>query len=181
MRIGLLIAAALTLMAPSPARAEVVSASPSAFLVRAEAVTQATPERAWRALSQIGRWWNSAHTFSGDAGNMRLNMRAGGCFCERWANGQSVEHGRVVMAMEHEGVRTFRFIGGLGPLQASGVIGVMTFVITPDQGGAKVTMSYHAAGDASLGLDALAPVVDRVLMEQFTRLIRYSDTGSAAP
>jgi hypothetical protein len=85
-----------------------------------------------------------------------------------------------VLVMEHEGVRTLRFIGGLGPLQEIGVTGVMTFVIAPDPGGAKVTMSYRAAGDAALGLDAFAPAVDGVLLEQFARLIRYADTGSAA-
>jgi uncharacterized protein YndB with AHSA1/START domain len=172
-------AAALALLA-SPARAEVVSASPSAFVVRTEAVTQASPEQAWRALGQIGNWWNSAHTYSGDSGNLSLAMRAGGCFCERWARGQSVEHGRVVLAMEREGVRTLRFIGALGPLQEIGVTGVMTFVIAPDPGGAKITMSYRVAGDAALGLDALAPPVDGVLTEQFARLVGYSNTGEAA-
>jgi hypothetical protein len=180
MRIWVLMAAALALLAAPPARAEVISASPSAFLVRAEAVTQASPEGAWRALGQIGDWWNSEHSFSGDAHNMRLEMRAGGCFCERWGRGQSVEHGRVVMAMEHEGVRTLRFIGGLGPLQELGAIGVMTFVVAPDPGGAKITMSFRAAGDAALGLDAFAPAVDSVLLEQFARLIRYANAGGAA-
>lgn len=181
MRAGVFMAAALSLMEVASARAEVVSASPSAFVVRAEAVAQASPEQAWRALGQIGRWWNSEHTFSGDAGNMRLAMRAGGCFCERWGDGQSVEHGRVVLVVEHEGVRTLRFIGALGPLQETGAIGVMTFAIAPDPGGAKISMSYRAAGDAALGLGAFAPPVDGVLREQFSRLIRYVNTGNAAP
>lgn len=161
-----------------PAWAEVTASSPSAFESHAESSVSATPERAWAALSEIGRWWNSSHTFSGDAANMTLPLEAGACFCERWGEGQSVAHGQVVLVMEHEGVRTLRFIGGLGPLQASGVVGVMTWTVAPDPRGAKITMHYRAVGDAGLGLDAMAPLVDQVLTEQFARLVRYTETGA---
>lgn len=167
----------LVLGAP-PARAEVASASPSAFLLRAEAETSATPDQAWRALSRLNRWWNSEHTYSGDAGRLSVDMRAGGCWCERW-EGQSVEHGRVVLVMEHEGVRTLRFNTALGPLQELGVSGILTFTVAPHASGAKINMSYRVAGDAGLGLDQMAPLVDMVLMEQFGRLERYSSSGSA--
>lgn len=162
----------------SPAAAEVVSASPSAFLIRAEADVTASPDRAWRALTQIGRWWNSAHTYSGDARRLSLDPRAGGCWCERWGDGQSVEHGRVILVMEHEGVRTLRTSGGLGPLQETGVTGIMTWTVAPHANGAKITMTYRASGDSGLGLDQMAPLVDGVLMEQFGRLSRYTGSGS---
>lgn len=164
-------------LAPS-ARAEVASAAPSVFEIRAESSVSVPPERVWTALGEIGRWWNSSHTYSGDAANMTMPLEAGACFCERWGNGQSVAHGQVVLVMEHEGVRTLRFIGGLGPLQASGVTGVMTWTVAPDPAGAKITMHYRAAGDAGLGLDAMAPLVDQVLTEQFGRLARYTETGA---
>ncbi len=178
MRLWFLVAALV--LAPSLAKAEVASASPSAFLLRAEAVVAASPDRAWRAVGRIGHWWNSQHTFSGDARRMTLDMSAGGCFCERWAGGQSVEHGRVVLVMEHEGVRTVRFVGGLGPLQELAASGVMTIVVAPDPGGARITMTYRVAGDSALGLNAVAPLVDQVVTEQFTRLVRYAETGSAS-
>jgi uncharacterized protein YndB with AHSA1/START domain len=161
-----------------PAKAEVASAAPGGFMIQAEAVVAATPDRTWRALVRPGQWWGSEHTYSGDAGRMSLEARAGGCWCERWGAGQSVEHGRVVLVMERQGVRTLRTVGALGPLQEMGVSGVLTFTVAPDPVGAKVTMTYRVAGDAGLGLDQLAPLVDMVLMEQFGRLSRFTASGS---
>lgn len=160
------------------AQAEVATSSPSAFLIQAEAETSATPDQAWRALGRVNRWWSSAHTYSGDSARMSVDLRAGGCWCERW-DGQSVEHGRVLLVMEHEGVRTLRFAAPLGPLQELGVSGVLTFTIEPHASGAKIKMTYRVAGDAGLGLDRIAPLVDTVLMEQFGRLVRFSTSGSA--
>jgi uncharacterized protein YndB with AHSA1/START domain len=158
----------------SPAAAEVVNASASAFILRAEQTTSVSPEQVWRSLGQIGRWWSGAHTYSRDARRLRLDVRAGGCFCEIWGQGQSVEHARVVMVMEREGTRTLRMMGGLGPLQDMGATGVLTFVVAEDAAGAKITMSYRVSGDPGLGLDALAPIVDGVLNEQLERLGRYT-------
>jgi uncharacterized protein YndB with AHSA1/START domain len=173
-----LCAAALMGLSSAPARAEVAGASPSAFEIRAEAETTATPQQAWRAVTRLDRWWNAQHTYSGNAGRLRLEARAGGCWCERWGNGQSVEHARVVLVMEHDGVRTLRAVGGLGPLQEMGVNGALTFTVAPHASGAKITMTYRVTGDASSGLDQVAPLVDMVLTEQFGRLIRYSGSGS---
>lgn len=172
----MLAALALAFIA-SPARAEVASATPSAFLIQAEAEVAASPDEVWRDLARIERWWSDAHTYSGDASHLRLNARAGGCWCERW-DGQSVEHARVVLVMEHEGVRTLRTVGGLGPLQEMGVTGVLTFSVAPHANGAKLTMTYRVTGDASLNLDRVAAPVDSVLMEQFGRLSRYTASGS---
>ena len=162
----------------APARAEVTSASPSAFVIQAEADVAASPAETWRRLLRVEHWWNSAHTYSGDARRLSLDPRAGGCWCERWGEGQSVEHMRVVLVMENEGIRTLRAVGGLGPLQEMGVNGVLTFTVAPLASGAKITMTYRVTGDAALGLDQIAPGVDGVLLEQFGRLSRYSATGS---
>jgi uncharacterized protein YndB with AHSA1/START domain len=160
------------------AAAEVAASSPSAFLIEAEADVASAPADTWRALTRIDRWWNPAHTYSGDARRLNLDPRAGGCWCERWGDGQSVEHARVVLVMEHEGVRTLRAVGGLGPLQDLGVTGVLTFTVARVPTGSRVTMTYRVSGDPGLGLDQLAPLVDGVLMEQFGRLSRYSASGS---
>lgn len=158
----------------APAAAEVSASSPSAFQLRYEADIAKAPDQIWRDLQRIDRWWSSAHTYSGDAANLRLDARAGGCWCERWGNRQSVEHARVVLVMEHEGVRTLRAIGGFGPLQEMGVTGVLTFTIAPHPNGAKVTLTYRASGDESLNLQALAAPVDNVMAAQFERLVQYS-------
>lgn len=173
------IAALIALMCiVAPARADVTTASPSAFVIQAEAEVGASPAETWRRLLRVERWWNSDHTYSGDARRLSLDPRAGGCWCERWGDGQSVEHMRVVLVMEHEGVRTLRVVGGLGPLQEMAVNGVLTFTVAPHASGAKITMVYRVLGDAASGLDQLAPVVDGVLSEQFARLSRYTATGS---
>lgn len=176
---ALFVAAALALLIwAAPARAAVQSASASMFTITTETEVDATPAEVWRALAHIGRWWNGSHTYSGDAGRLSLDLRAGGCWCERWSAGQSVEHMRVVLVTEHEGVRTLRLIGGLGPLQEMGVNGVLTFTVAPHASQTKITMTYRVVGEPSLALDQFAPLVDGVLMEQFGRLSRYSASGS---
>ncbi len=161
----------------STARAEVAESSPSAFLLRAEETVPASPEQTWRHLVRIGSWWGGDHTYSRASANLRLEARAGGCWCERWSGG-GVEHGRVVLVMERDGVRTLRINAPLGPLQEMAVQGVLTFTITPHANGSRLSMTYRVAGDAGLGLNAIAPVVDTVLTEQYGRLIRLSTTGS---
>lgn len=178
MRFAIVIAFAVLMLWPSAARAEVAASGPSAFLVQAETNVPRSVDDAWRALVRVERWWNSAHTYSGDARRLRLDPRAGGCWCERWGDGQSAEHGRVVLVMTNDGTRTLRVMGGFGPLQEMGVTGVPTFTLTPDSNGAKVAMTYRVAGEPGLGLDQIAPPVDQVLMEQFARLARYIETGA---
>lgn len=178
MRFFFALALAIAAFAAPAAQAEVVHAAPGAAAFHAQAETNAAPDRVWRALVDVGHWWSGEHSYSGDARNFHLDPRAGGCWCERWAHGQ-VEHMRVVMAMEHEGQRTLRLSGGLGPLQEMGVNGVLTFTIAPHGAGSIMTMDYRVSGDPSLALDQIAPGVDGVLTEQFARLVRYTGTGSA--
>jgi len=177
MRIAVAALLFAVVFAPLSARADVTSASPGAFVIEAEAEVAASPEQTWRALGRLPRWWSSAHTYSGDASNLSLDVRAGGCWCERWGR-QSVEHGRVVLVMEREGVRTLRMSAALGPLQAMGANGVLTYTVEPHPNGAKITMTYQVSGDHGLNLDQVAPLVDQVMMEQFGRLARFSALGS---
>lgn len=161
------------------AKAEVAESSAGGFLLRSEAIVAATPDQAYRALAHLPDWWDSAHTYSGDAPRfMRFDLQAGGCLCERW-RGNSVEHARVVMLMNKDGVRTVRLAGAFGPLQEMGASGVMTYTIAPDPNGAKLTLTYRVSGDPSFNFAELAPLVDHVLSEQFARFIRY--TSGDAP
>ena len=75
-------------------------------------------------------------------------------------------------------MRTLRFEAALGPLQELGARGVLSFSVSASQTGSRIRMSYRVAGDAGLGLEALAPIVDAVMMEQFGRLSRLCTTGS---
>ncbi|MES1199509.1 MAG: ATPase [Pseudomonadota bacterium] len=173
-----ILAFAAVLFAATTAHAEVTSATPSTLVLTDSADTSASVAQVWQTLGRIGRWWSPVHSYSQDPQHhMTIDLRAGGCFCESWQGG-SVEHGRVILAMENEGARTLRLDAPLGPLQEMAVTGILTFTIEPRPNGAHVTLTYRVSGDAGLGLDQMGAPVDGVTMEQLTRLIRYAETGA---
>ena len=153
----------LVLAPASRARAEVTESSASGFAVR-HALEIATPvDAAWQALARPGEWWPAAHTWSGKSANLRLELAAGGCFCERWRGG-SAAHGRVLMVRERELVR---LDAPLGPLQEMGLDGLLTVALEAAGERTRAVVTFRVRGDASQKLDQLAPVVDRVVGEQW--------------
>ena len=52
--------------------ADVVGSSENGFELRNEALIAAKPPQVYAALLQIGSWWDSAHTYSGDSRNLWL-------------------------------------------------------------------------------------------------------------
>ena len=165
-------AMALLSIASAPAAGEVTARAPEGFVVRHEMMLAAAPEAAYRALvDDVARWWNADHSYSGVAGNLSIDGRAGGCFCEALAGGGSVEHMRVVFAQPG---RLLRLSGGLGPLQGMGAGGVMDFAFEPvEAGGTRLRFSYTVGGFAPGGLDGMADPVDGVLADQLGRLQRH--------
>ena len=168
--------AALALPAAAPALAEVGKVTPSGYLVTIKAPIKAAPRAVFAAIQQVGKWWSDEHTYSGAAGHMTLEYRAGGCFCERW-NGNSVEHARVLYVARD---KALRMEGSLGPLQEMAVNGIMDFKLEPQGDDTALTFTYRVRG-ADAGLDKTAAIVDRVLSEQVKRLARYAETGSPVP
>src|SRR3546814_5342891 len=84
-----------------PAAAGVKSATPSGFDIENKAVVSADPAETYAALTRVGEWWHSEHTYSGNAANMTLEAKAGGCFCDVIsAGGGTIEHGRVISRSE---------------------------------------------------------------------------------
>lgn len=172
------IGAAFALLAAAGAQAEVRQAAADGFLIRHTAALQATPDKAWSALIQPQAWWSSEHTWSGKAANLVLDAKAGGCWCERWADG-SAEHGRVIMAMPG---KLLRLDAALGPLQESALKAILTFWIRDGANGATtLELEYRVNGASASGLDAVAPQVDGVLSMQFERLQRYLEHGDPEP
>lgn len=88
----------LVLAVAGPAAAEVKSVTPNGFEVASIATIAAPADRVYAALGEVGRWWDPSHTFSRDAANLSMELRAGGCFCERLKDGGSVQHLQVVYA-----------------------------------------------------------------------------------
>jgi hypothetical protein len=176
---GIFGSALLVLLGTGRARAAVVDTTQAGFLVRSEAVVRATPDSVYRALTgRIGAWWDSDHTFSGDARNLSLDATPGGCFCERLPQGGGVRHLTVVFASPG---RTLRLTGGLGPLQGAGVAGSLTWILSSAPEGTKLRLDYSVGGYLPGGLAGLAPAVDTVLSEQLTRLKRFVETGRPEP
>lgn len=164
--------ALLTMLVATPAMADVKSATDGGFEIVTVETAKTTPAAAYDALRTPAAWWNGAHSYSGDAKNMTIDARAGGCFCERTPGGGTIEHGRVIYAQPG---KLLRFTGGLGPLQSEAITATMTWTIEPAPGGAKITQRYVASGYMPGGLKAIARAVDTVLTEQAGRLKAYLD------
>jgi uncharacterized protein YndB with AHSA1/START domain len=155
-----------------PAVAEVVSTGPNGFEVRETVHVAAASGKAYAALLQPARWWNSDHTYSRSAANLTLDARAGGCWCETLPEGGSVEHLRVVYVAPG---KVLRMRGALGPLQGMGVDGAMTWSVKASADGTDISFSYVVGGYAKDGFDALSKGVDQVLSEQLERLKKIID------
>lgn len=169
--------AALTLVcAATTARAEVVESTDAGFVLRHTTVVAAPPDQVWKALTRLPRWWDPEHTYSGDARRLSLEVRPGGCWCERLDGGGGVEHGRVALVMPNQ---TLRVRTALGPLQSEGAAGALTWTLKAVEGGTELTQTYEVGGRASgAGLTTFAPIVDRVMGVQHARLARYAATGN---
>lgn len=158
-------------LSAAPATAEVRSATPSGLVVEAKLIVPVSPADAYAALGRIGEWWDSAHTYSGDARNMSIELRPGGCFCERIpTDGGAIEHGRVIYAQPGQ---TLRFTGGLGPLQSEAVVGTLTWSLQPAEGGTEITQTYVVGGYSRTSFETMAPLIDMVMTTQLQRLQRH--------
>ena len=171
----IVIVAIAAAVAAGPARAEVIDASETGFLVKSEESIGAAPHRIYTALiERVDRWWDPDHTFSGDSRNLSIDPKAGGCFCERLPGNGSVQHLTVVMLSPG---KEARFTGALGPLQQDGLAGSLIWKLTEADGGTRVELTYSLGGYRPGGLRGLAAPVDGVLRGQLSRLKRYVETG----
>jgi uncharacterized protein YndB with AHSA1/START domain len=172
--IRITVVAFAVLLLGSPLCADVIDASPAGFTIKTATEIVAVPAAVYLALTnQIGSWWDSEHTYSGQASNMSIDPRAGGCFCEKLAGG-SVEHMRVLWI---DRGKVIRMSGGLGPLQELPATGVLTWTLTEVSGRTRLEMVYAVGGYAKNGLEPLAKLVDSVLTHQLQRAKRYIETG----
>jgi hypothetical protein len=71
--ISILGAAALA----APVGAEIRAASPQGFTSEIVVTTKADPATAWKRFLEPQHWWSSAHTYSQDARNLRMEAKPG--------------------------------------------------------------------------------------------------------
>lgn len=166
-------------LAGGATHAEVVNANPAGFNIRHVLEMPSAPApTVWAALSDVAKWWDPEHTYSGNARNLNLDPVVNGCFCEKLSLYAGIEHARVIYALP---AKTLRMSGALGPLQEFGVAGSLTWQIEPVGAGSRLTMTYSVGGYADRPLADWAPGVDQVLGAQVKRLGRYVNSGNPEP
>ena len=159
----------------SNASAEVTDAGSVGFTTVNEVVVDAEKDAVWRAaIEDVGLWWSSDHTISGDASRLSITAVPQGCFCESFGQGAGVVH--LTVTMVNPGV-VIRLTGGLGPLGLMGVNGNMTWEFEAVEDGTRVKFTYAVGGYRAEGMDTLAGPVDFVIGEALDRLKAHIETG----
>jgi len=157
--------------------ADVIDAGPAGFSLAHEVTVEAARAEVWRAaIVDVGLWWSSDHTISGDARNMRIEAKPQGCFCEALGLHAGVVHLTVTFVNPQV---LLRLSGGLGPLGLMGVNGNMLWEFGDGESGTTVRFSYIVGGYRPGGLEELAGPVDSVIGEALLRLKAHIETGDA--
>lgn len=158
---------AVLLTLSSISEGKVLDKGNNGFTIEISIVTDKPIPQAYQQFLNVGEWWNSDHTWFGDAQKMSIDASVGGCFCEVDGDKQAI-HMTVSYVEPNKEVR---MIGGLGPLQMMGVHGGMSWSFKQlESGKTQITHRYQVTGYSDKGLDKLAPVVDQVQTIQLNRL-----------
>src|SRR5262249_6106658 len=174
MRLHLLGTLALLMLSAASAESA-PQVTPTGFLVKLEANINAPAAKVYEVLiGQIGLWWNPEHTYSHDAKNLSIDAQPGGCFCEKLPNSGGIEHARVIYVAPCE---VLRLSGALGPLQASGVAGTLTWKLTSGTDNTRIQLSYSVGEFIDGGFEKIAPAVESVLNDQLNRFKLFVETG----
>ena len=156
MKVQILLAVIAT---TSMLKSEVISSDENAFHLKITQEVSATPSDAYTQFLNVGEWWSSEHTWFGDAKNMTIEPKAGGCFCER-ANGNEVMHMQVSAVFVDKEIV---MLGGLGPLQKMGITGVMTWRFEMlESGKTQITNEYRVIGHGQDDMPGFAEIVNKV-------------------
>jgi len=169
---------ALIALQSFPARSEILNSGPNGFTVTVALNVSATPAEVYKRLvDDIGTWWSSEHSWSGDSHNMSIRAVPMGCFCEKLPGG-GVRHMEVVYA---DPGKQLTMQGGLGPMLTMAATGNMTIRFSPATNKAtRVEATYAVAGYSPAGMNTLAAPVDAVLRLQFGRLKNLIENGDAS-
>ena len=171
--------AAVILLCPGWAFADVTDAQFGGFTVKSTITIQASQNEVYRRLiHNIGDWWNPQHTFSGDPRNLTIDEKPMGCFCETLPGQGAVRHMEILRYVQG---KTLVLSGAIGPLQPLAAAATMTIQLSPGDTGTKLEVTYTVAGFLPAGMDSWAEPVNSVVTEQFTRLKNFVEHGSPAP
>ena len=170
------LALAVLVLSAGAASGEVASRSEHAFTLTYERVVPASPEAVLEAIGRPAAWWSDAHTYSGSAANITVDLRPGGCWCEAWSGGE-VKHAEAVLVWPEQ--RMVRFDAPFGPLREIGADAVLTVSWADSTDGAARVLKWTFVVTGP-GAGAMADPVDGVMAEQFGRLADHLSAGPAA-
>ncbi|HYL35945.1 MAG TPA: hypothetical protein VEV17_08545 [Bryobacteraceae bacterium] len=179
MKNRLLLSGVWLAFAPAFAAAEVADSSSNGFTTKLTLHIQAAPDEVYRKLIRnVGDWWNSQHSFSGNAHNLSIEEKVMGCFCEKLPNQGGLRHMEVVFLAPG---KKLVLSGALGPLQSLAATGSLAIDFSAADGGTKLNVTYAVAGYLPAGMNTWAAPVDSVITEQFSRLKNFVERGDPAP
>ena len=167
----ILLAATALLLAATPASAEVMARTADSFTLRYQTGAEAAPGDIVAAMGRVEGWWDGAHSYSGDARNLSVDMTPGGCWCERLANGTDFRHATVV-AVEAD---RLQFNAPFGPLNGKTTRADLIVTWPMANGGRTITWEMVIEGP---GLGAYADAVDSVMNAGFGRFTRFLAGGA---
>lgn len=168
---AILIAASLALMA-QPASAEVVARSENGFTLRFVTTVAADADRIPASLEALPLWWDGAHSYTGDAGNLSLDLRPGGCWCEKMPDGTDFDHGRTTSV----GPERILFHAPFGPLRRPATKADLELTWREEADGLTLVWTMTVEGT---GVGAMADPVDGVMGAGFQRWTRHLVAASA--
>lgn len=167
-----LLAAAVLALSAAPAMAEVVSRTADSFTLRYAVDAEIAPEDIPGALSDLPKWWDSAHTYSGSAANLSLDLTPGGCWCEKLADGTDFDHGRTASVTPD----SFVFDAPFGPLRGKTTKAILTVTWPRANRGWTPTWTMVVEGP---GVGSMADGVDAVMGAGYGRWLHYLEYGEA--
>ena len=168
----LIMAAAFAALCATPAAAEVVARTADGFTLRYAVGAEIAPGDIAPALQDLPEWWDSAHTYSGSAANLSLDLTPGGCWCEKLADGTDFDHGRTVSAEPDR----FVFNAPFGPLRGKTTKAELTVTWPGADRGWTPTWTMVVEGP---GIGAMADGVDAVMAAGYQRWLHYLEYGEA--
>ncbi|WP_444994968.1 hypothetical protein [Aliikangiella sp. IMCC44359] len=153
------------LISSNTTHAEVMVTEESYFDIKIVTTLNSSPKKASKQLLNISQWWQSSHTYSGDSRNLLIDLKSQHCFCEKLAEGGFVRH-MTVAYFEPE--KKLRLIGGLGPLQALPINGVLEFSLARLNNNQTELITTYKVSGTGVKLKSWASAVNKVITEQVT-------------
>lgn len=157
----------LAFFLPTISLADVVNKGEAGFNLRITGNVNTTPAEAFAQFIQIGEWWVKSHTWFGNADNLSIDARPGGCFCEKSGDREALH---MLVTYVDPG-QELKMVGGLGPLQMMGLQGGMSWRFEATDTGTRITQTYNVSGYAPGGLSDIADIVDAVQTQQLNALV----------